>query len=113
MSLMFLTSQRIVIAINLLIVSMFLFVQIASASHVHVDDDHSHEPEVCAAYLAASQDDDEVDLTPFPPAPFVIPNTLDLDLSSLTDAVFVREIDNVSAPEPPNLRLSAPRAPPV
>ncbi len=45
------------------------------------------------------------------PAPFVIPNMLDFDLSFLTDVFHVR--DNVSVPEPPGFRFSAPRAPPV
>ena len=114
MNLMFLTSQRIVKVISLLIVSTFLFVQIASGSHVHVEPENSPEPEVCAICLAPTQDDDEDnDLPPSPPLPFVIPNTLDLHVSFLTNARLVRDRDNVIAPEPPNLRLSAPRASPA
>lgn len=116
MNLMLLTSQRIVKVISLLIVSTFLFVQIASASHVHVEPENSPEPEVCAICLAPTQDDDDDednDLPPSPPVPFVIPNTLDLHVSFLTDARLVRDRHNVSTSEPPNLRLSAPRAPPA
>ena len=114
MNLMLLTSQRIVKVISLLIVSTFLFVQIASASHVHVEPENSPEPEVCAICLAPTQDDDDdIDLPPSPPLPFVIPNTLDLHVSFLTDARLVRDRHNVSTSEPPNLRLSAPRAPPA
>lgn len=113
MNLMVLTSQRIVKMISLLIVSTFVFVQIASASHLHAGDENSPEPEVCAACLAPTQDDDEVDLTPSHPAPFVIPNTLDFDLTHIADVLTARNHEDVSVPEPPNLRLSAPRAPPV
>ena len=114
LNLMFLTSKSVINAVSLLIVSMFLFVQIASASHVHGDVEDSPEPNVCVACLASTQDDDgEIDLPSPPLEPFVIPNTLDYGLVGLSDAKFTFSRNDVNAPEPPNLRSSAPRAPPV
>jgi len=113
---MLLTSKSVAKAISLLIVAMFLFVQIASASHDH----HHHEedtpePNVCVACLASTQDDDDCDfdLPPPPLTSFKIPNTLDLNLAPLSGATFGLNRIDVNALEPPNLRLSAPRAPPA
>ena len=104
--------------ISLLVVSIFLFVQVASASHVHAHDHHpendSPEPNVCVVCLASQQDDEgEFDL-PTPPALiFVIPNTLELNLQFVSDRTLGLSLTRVNAPDPPHLRLSAPRAPPV
>ena len=116
LNLMLLTSKSVAKAISLLIVAMFLFVQIASASHNH----HHHEedtpePNVCVACLASTQDDDDgdFDIPPPPLTSFKIPNTLDLNLAPLSGATFGLNRIDVNALEPPNLRLSAPRAPPA
>lgn len=115
LNLMLLTSKSVAKAISLLIVAMFLFVQIASASHDH----HHHEedtpePNVCVACLASTQDDDvDFDIPPPPLTSFKIPNTLDLNLAPLSGATFGLNRIDVNALEPPNLRLSAPRAPPA
>ena len=114
MKLMFLTSKTIMKAISLLIVSAFMFAQLAAASHAHGDKDHSPEPSACVMCIASTQDGDgDLDLPPTPPTPFVVPNTLDFDLSVLSDASFTLRRDGLNVAEPPNLRPSAPRAPPV
>lgn len=116
LTLMFLTSKNIGKAITLLIVSMFLFVQIASASHVHSHADDSPEPNVCAACLASTQDDDDdddIDLPLTSVLTFLVPNSLELDLVDLSDVKFTICRYHVNGAEPPNLRSSAPRAPPV
>ena len=111
---MLLTSKSVAKAISLLIVAMFLFVQIASASHNHHHEEDTPEPNVCVACLASTQDDDgDFDLLPPPPTSFKIPNTLDLNLAPLSGATFGLNRIDVNALEPPNLRLSASRAPPV
>ena len=114
MKLMFLTSKTIVKAISCLIVSTFMLVQVVSASHFHSDVDDAPEPSVCVMCLAAAQDDDgDLDIPPSPPTPFDIPNTFDFDLIYISDATFALRRDEVNAALPPNLRPSAPRAPPV
>ena len=114
LNLMLLTSKSVAKAISLLIVAMFLFVQIASASHNHHHEEDTPEPNVCVACLASTQDDDgDFDLPPPPPTSFKIPNTLDLNLAPLSGATFGLNRIDVNALEPPNLRLSAPRAPPA
>jgi len=101
-------------AISLLIVAMFLCVQVASAAHDHHHEEETPEPSVCVACLASTQDDDgDFDITPPPLTSFKIPNTLDLNLAPLSSATFGLKHIDVNAPEPPNLRLSAPRAPPA
>jgi len=112
--LMFFTSKTIVKAISCLIVSVFMFAQVVSASHFHSDVDDAPEPSVCVMCLAATQDDaGDLDIPPHPPTPFVIPNTLDFDLAYLPDTTFALRRDDVNVALPPNLRPSAPRAPPV
>ena len=114
LNLMLLTSKSVAKAISLLIVAMFLFVQIASASHDHHHEEDTPEPNVCVACLASTQDDDgDFDLPPPPPTSFKIPNTLDLNLAPLSGATFGLNRIDVNALEPPNFRLSAPRAPPA
>ena len=112
-----LTFKAISKTISLLIASMFLFVQVASAVHIHDHIEHEHEHEVCAVCLASTQDDDwdvDDDL-PQPPtnAPFDIPNTLAIDCVRLLKAKYTPNLNDPNVLEPPNLRLSAPRAPPV
>ena len=115
LNLMLLTSKSVAKAISLLIVAMFLCVQIASAAHDHHHEEETPEPSVCVACLAPTQDNDDGDLDLPPPQlpPFEIPNTLDLNSSPLSGARFGLQHIDVNAPEPPNLRLSAPRAPPA
>lgn len=111
-----LTFKALAKAISLLIASMFLFVQVASASHVHDHVEDAPKPEVCAVCLAATEDDDgDFDFPPPPPTPtpFFIPNTLEHDPIYLSDAPFALDRNDPNVLEPPNLRLSAPRAPPV
>ncbi|WP_427452274.1 hypothetical protein [Litorimonas sp. WD9-15] len=78
-------------------------------------EDTTPEPNVCVACIASSQDDDlERDLPPLPSLPeFLIANTLDHDLNGLNAVQFTLVLSDETALEPPNLRLSAPRAPPV
>ena len=114
LNLMLLTSKSVAKAISLLIVAMFLFVQIASASHdYHHHEEDTPEPNVCVACLASTQDDGDFDIPPPPLTSFKIPNTLDLNLAPLSGATFGLNRIDVNALEPPNLRLSAPRAPPA
>ena len=103
--------------ISVLIASMFLFVQVASAVHIHDYVEDEPEPEVCAVCLASTQDDDwNVDddfLQPPTNAPFDMPNALDIGCVQLLEADYTLKHDDPNVLEPPNLRLSAPRAPPV
>ena len=111
---MFFTSKTINKAIILLIVSICIWAQFASASHTHSDIENSPEPSVCVMCLASNQDDDgNLDIPPSLPTPFVIPNTLDFDLALKSGATLAHLSNDVNVIEPPNLRPSTPRAPPV
>lgn len=110
----FLTSKSIAKVISFLIISVFICVQFAWASHSHEDNDSAPEPSPCVMCLAAAEPEEvDFDSPPTPPMPFIVPNTLDFDLTILFDARFTINRDDMKRIEPPNLRPSAPRAPPV
>ena len=123
---MLLTSKNVVKTISLLVVSIFLFVQVASASHVHTHDhihaheyseeDQSPEPSLCTV-CTLSTNDDELNFyrnLPPPSSPdFNITSIFDLEALHLSDVFFDLKRDNINLLEPPNLRLSASRAPPI
>lgn len=125
------TSKSAVKTISLLIVAMFLFVQISSASHVHPHghvhthhhvheieqkDEQSPEPLRCAVCIQSHYNEFDFDADLQPPATslnFVIQNTIDDGYRYPAEWSFTLVRDDLDALEPPNLRLSAPRAPPV
>ena len=111
-----LTFKAISKTISLLIASMFLFLQMASAAHIHDHVEDVPEPEVCAVCLVTTEYDDwEVDDDcPQPPTktPFDIPNTLDIDRVQLLEVEYTQNRNDLNVLEPPDIRPSAPRAPP-
>lgn len=112
---MLLTSQRMTKAVSFLIVSFFLCFQLAAASHNHTGLDAAPEAEICAACVLSSQDEFEVeiDIDPVLPAAFIIPDTMLLTPRRVSEPSYSSVYDSLNAPEPPHVRPSAPRAPPV
>ena len=104
------TYRHIFKAISLLIVTAFLFAQFAAANHTH---DHAGEdPAPCAICLTASHNDGDFDIPPSEPVePRVATLTSYMPLA-LTEPRPAFKLDNVTAPAPPDIRPSAPRAPP-
>jgi len=108
------TSHRVVKAMILLVVSTFLFAQFASAKHDH---SHSHSDSdvgACSICIISAESDIETDV-PVPedvvtPVIFNVPITLKIPIS-VSAPFFTR--DDVKTPPPPDIRPSAPRAPPV
>lgn len=100
--------------IGLLIVTAFLFAQFAAASHAH-DHGHDHageDPAPCAVCLTASHNDGDFDIPPPEPVePRVVILTSYTPLA-LTGSRPRFKLDNDKAPAPPDIRPSAPRAPP-
>lgn len=104
------TSNRVIKSIILIIASAFLLAQYASVSHAHSDDDHDLTP--CAVCVVSTFDDgdsDNAQPTLIESEAFTIANVE--PVFSADTPRLMRE-DN-SAPPPPDIRPSAPRAPPA
>jgi len=121
-------SKNIVKATSLLIVGIFLCAQIASVSHDHShmeahehsydhgDEDHSPEPSVCMACIVSSYEkelDFHQDFPPSPPNHFDIQSINDFAVMQLSGVSFILKRDGEDLIDPPNLRVTEPRAPPV
>lgn len=108
------TSRRFAKTISTLVVAMFLCIQFASASHIHGHADEGPEPRLCVVCLAATHDDmGDLDIPSPPQNPILVPLEINLAavLSPQISFSLRRVVGNI--PEPPLLRLSAPRAPSV
>jgi len=105
-------SQRVIKAICLLIVSAFLFAQFTAVSHAHDDSDHSPEPAICTVCVMASQNDDDLDIPPPEPVEPGVIIRISYTPLTIIELPFLFGYVHETAPVSPDIRPSAPRAPP-
>jgi len=92
--------------------SAFLFLQFASLSHAHDDTHDTSEPVACAVCIVSSSNDGDIDLPSPEPVEPNEPTLADYAFLPLTETQPRFRLEQEEAPDPPDIRPSAPRAPP-